>query len=69
MAHAGSSTETEVDCAIVIALKATGSLETDNPLQKDLKMLLKQLKTRNKSLKALFFTINWRLIASVRNPF
>ena len=69
MAQAGSRTESEVDCASVIVLKATGSLETDNPLQKDLDIFLKQLKSRNKKLRALFFTINWKLIANVRKIF
>jgi hypothetical protein len=65
MAFMGNSTSREAEKSILIVLHATGLLETDHHLQRDLKIFLDKLKGRNKCFENEFFTINWKMIMSV----
>jgi 7tm Chemosensory receptor len=65
IAHAGSSTTSEAEKAVVIVTKALGSMEFDQELKVDLNFHLIQMRCRNKNLQNVFFVINWQFILTV----
>lgn len=65
MVNAGSSTTSEAEKATLIVVKAAAELDSRDYLRNDLNSLLLHMRSRNKKLKNIFFTVDWNLTQAV----